>query len=147
MLETVLLKHFLFLDVSIYDIMYLMNEDEAKNILDFLARRCGYDELVVWENDYRKDPRSKYALFARHHNKDFIILLTSNNSILAGHPIVFSERPSFARILNDMVEWTKSSLMIIVRDVKTMNKWTHILKPSDTIDTLKVEMDLEANHD
>lgn len=149
MLETVLLKHFLFLDSNVYDIICLMNEDEAKKILDFLARRCGYDELVVCENDYRKDPMSKYILFARCYkcNRDFIVLLTSSNSISSGHPIVFSKLPLFTVVLNDIIEWTKSSLRVIVRKFKYTDEWTCVLKPSDTIDTLKVEMDLEADHD
>jgi len=152
MLETVFLKHFLFLDAAICDIICLMNEDEAKKILDFLARRCGYDELVVGENDYRKDPMSKYVLFARCYkcNRDFIVLLTSSNSISSGHPIVFSKLPSFVLVLNDIIEWTKSSLRVIVRKkFKYTDEWTWtcILKPSDTIDTLKVEMDLEVDHD
>lgn len=147
MLEIVFLKHFLFLDNNVYDIMHLMNETEAKKILDFLARRCGYDELVVCENDYQKDPMSKYVLFARHHGKDSIVLLTSSNSISSGHPIVFSKLPSFVLVLNDIIEWTKSSLRVIVRKFKSTDEWTRMLKPTETIDTLKVEMDLEADHD
>ena len=136
------------LNNNVYDIIYLMNEDEAKKILDFLARRCEYNELVFCENDdYRKDSFSKYVLFARHHDKDYIVLLTSSNSISPGHPIVFSKLPSFVLVLNDIIEWTKSSLRVIVRKLKSTDEWTCVLKPTETVDTLKVEMDLEADHD
>lgn len=126
-----------------------MNEDEAKKILDFIARRCGYDKLVVCKNDYQKDQFSKYVLFVRcyKYNRDSIVLLTSNNSINAGHPIVFSKLPLFAVVLNDIIEWTKGYLRVIVRTFKSTDEWTCVLNPTETIDTLKVEMDLEADHD
>lgn len=124
-----------------------LSEDEAKDILSYIASRFGYDGFKVQQNNDFSNHGICYLLFL-HKSKDStslteIVVRKQYGLSQAFHAYAFNSKPSQLAILNAMLKDVASKTYEpAIRRVDNYG-WQPLLKCSDTLYSLKVEADLQ----
>ena len=121
-----------------------ISEEQASSILDFLARRAGFSYFAI---DPCTNILVRPAFIAEHKSK----LETCPINFVHLHipsDILFSKDTSKKTILLDMLSdqnSIKCTSYHRLDDNSSIWQCTKVFKPSDTIESLAIQADLQAN--
>ena len=105
-----------------------MTEDKAKQILDFLARKIGYDEVVI---------SRRFAMVGCRKQDDIHFLYMLSNDVNISTSICCSSSMSYAEALENILKMSKDA-NIYSGFVKNL-----FLRQNTSLEELLIEMDLK----
>ena len=112
-----------------------MTEDKAKEILDFLAKRIGFDETnicPVITNSFASD----YLVICKHFNSSIRYALCFDETIK--HPI-YTNSTSFANVLKKLLKFSRC----MKENVYCGSNKRIFLRRNVSLEEILIEMDLK----
>ena len=116
-----------------------LNEEKAKEILDFLAKKAGYERVEIFLYS-----ESQYWLEFCGKRNGCLVLAYDN--ILDCYKNLYFRENSYVACLKRMLELSNKNFSIVTDDLYYKYKETCVVKPYTTLEELLIRHDLEENY-
>lgn len=116
-----------------------INEKQAKRILDFLAKKAGYECVEIFlysESQYRLE-------FCEKWNSYFVL---AYDNILDCYKYLDFRDNSYVACLKRMLELSNKNFSIVTDGLYYKYKETCVVEPYTTLEELLIRYDLEENY-
>ena len=116
-----------------------LNEEKAKEILDFLAKKAGYERVEIFLYS-----ESQYWLEFCGKRNGCLVLAYDN--ILDCYKNLYFRENSYVACLKRMLELSNKNFSIVTDDLYYKYKETCVVEPYTTLEELLIRHDLEENY-